>query len=297
MKYAINENNVNQKYYCINCNRAVKLVIAKNKNNYFRHIKTKKIKINQTQRHIDAKRKIAKDFESIGYVCKFEYAINGNSQRIDVFVSGYKRKYAVEFQNSEISDEKLAERITGYFEYDFKNIWILSMNYYSKNITPRQLKFINYSTKWNYYLLFLDVRTKRYILFHHIKQVGINLKITYTVKVFSDFFELLSTKKLYINKMRTNTQTPDEVLKRKCYSYQIDLSETWEKLENIIIEFPPIFCEDFISAMIDFENSNSIKNIIKIPPMIKINTHLTNELLSGCYRIFEKYCNLFLIKF
>lgn len=255
------------------------------------------MKVNQTQRHIDAKKKIAKDFGSIGYVCEFEHTINDNSQRIDVFASGYKIEYAVEFQNSEINDEKLAERITGYFEYGLKNLWILSMNYYSKNITSRQLKFINYSNKWNYYLLFLDIKTKRYILFHHIKQVGINLRITYTIKKFSDFSELLSIKKLYINKKRVNIQSPSEVLKKKCYLYQIDLNKTWKQLENRLIEFPPIFRKDLISLMIDFKNNDSIENIIKIPPMIKTNTHLTNELLSGCYQILEKYCNLFLIEF
>ncbi|MDO1605158.1 competence protein CoiA family protein [Lactobacillus sp. YT155] len=281
--YAKLENNQTREYFCVDCHQQVKLIITKNNHKYFKHAKVIKISNNETQLHQRAKTILKQEFEKINYNVELE-KITQFDQRIDLLAANRSRKIAVEFQNSPISNRNLEERILGYQENGYQNFWLLSLNYYQKKLSNRQLKFLNYHHDWHWYVLFFDVRRRHYILIYDIYFYGWTNNQSYRRAYFMNLAELRkfspteSTREIIIEK------NPDENFKRFCYQKQFN----YLKQKNQSIKLPPVLKYDLVKTLFLYQNQKCLEGLITIPALIKIKPQIREFLYSEVERIISR---------
>ncbi|MGR3741492.1 competence protein CoiA family protein [Companilactobacillus sp. DQM5] len=227
-------------------------------------------KSNETNIHRIGKNILKQDFEINGYITTSEIYIENNKQRIDVFAKKSTRKLALEFQNSPINKEILNDRIAGYNKGGYQSIWFLSQGYLTK-LSNRQLKFLNYSTSWKWYLIFLNTNIHKYTLLFDINFVGPCLNIYYKKRNFNNLIEIIQFKELkqpFIHEKNINFIK----IRQYCYEHNISYEN---KLNEI--KMPPIFKHNLIQTLVEFEKFG-VDKVVEIPAQIKINPQLVSKL-------------------
>lgn len=281
--YAKLETSQTKEYFCVDCHQKMKLIVTKNNHRYFKHTKINKISNNETQLHQRAKVLLKQEFEKMNYNVELE-KVTQFDQRIDLLASNYSRKIAIEFQNSPISNENLEERVLGYEENGYQNFWLLSLNYYQKKLCQRQLRFLNYHHDWHWYVIFFDVKKRRYILIYDIYFYGWTNNQIYRRAYFTSLNELRnfspreSIREVIIEKI------PDENFKKFCYQKQFN----YLKCKDLLIKLPPVLKYDLVKTLYLYQQQENLEELITISPLIKIKPQIREFLYSEVERIISR---------
>lgn len=150
------------------------------------------------------------------------------------------------------------------------------MNYFSKKLTNRQLKFLNYHPLWKWYLLFCDAKKQRYLLVYEIEFFGVMNSQRYKVEFFSDLEQLrhFSPKK---NKyFKIITKNFSDSFKKYCYSKKI----SYTPLTELQINLPPIMKNNLVWTLLNYQRNQNIDELCNIPVCIQIKPQLVASTMT-----------------
>lgn len=130
-----------QSFFCPQCKEPVKLKVGEMKVPHFAHLAKnhceRMFSEGESAQHLQGKEQLYKLFQRLQLQVELESYIQELAQRPDLLVTDKRgRQFAIEFQCSVISPERLRERTNGYLSRNITPIWIF--------ITPSQ-KIDDYS--------------------------------------------------------------------------------------------------------------------------------------------------------
>jgi competence protein CoiA len=131
--------NRDRKYYCPSCRNAVHFKKGSVMRPHFAHYKSEACDFfseGETAEHIQGKFDLLEWFKKEGFPIEMEAYIPALQQRPDLLVA---KRYAVEFQCSQIPIAKVAERTEGYLKAGYEIVWILGEQFeHKKQLTAFQ---------------------------------------------------------------------------------------------------------------------------------------------------------------
>ncbi|ANZ57991.1 hypothetical protein BGL34_02360 [Fructilactobacillus lindneri] len=141
----------------------------------------------ETEQHLQGKSYLFNDLITFEKGVQVEKYLKPIKQRPDILI----KNLAIEFQCSPITNQRLRERIEGYYQIGMVSFWILGSAYLQKRVNSMAvLRFMRYKESVGFYLVFLKVTQKRYLLRYQIHQI--DNQIYYSEKLFSNWQELLN---------------------------------------------------------------------------------------------------------
>lgn len=140
----------------------------------------------ETREHLTGKRQLFEFFNPIFKDVKIEKYLSQINQWPDLIF----KNTAIEFQCSPISVKRLKERISGYAKLGIKSWWILGSHYYKRRLRPGYLaRFINYSKRLGFFILFWHVHINGLEIHYQIREVS--GRLNYKKRLFFKYQELV----------------------------------------------------------------------------------------------------------
>ncbi|RHW39862.1 hypothetical protein D1B33_03145 [Lysinibacillus yapensis] len=116
------------KFYCPQCKEPLVFKIGTFKTPHFAHLSTNhcenQFSEGETEQHLKGKEQLYHFLKSLGLQAELEAYLPTIKQRPDILINAQERRYAIEFQCSPISFERLNERNIGYNKDSIAPIWI-----------------------------------------------------------------------------------------------------------------------------------------------------------------------------
>jgi len=133
----LKEQRAKQSFFCPQCREPVKLKIGEMKIPHFAHLAKshceRMFSEGESEQHLQGKEQLYKMFLRMNLQVELESYIVELAQRPDLLVTDkHGQKFAIEFQCSAISPERLRERTNGYLSKNITPIWLF--------VTPSQYK-------------------------------------------------------------------------------------------------------------------------------------------------------------
>lgn len=172
-------------YQCPACHAPVHLRRGRVRQSYFAHERLADCRTfseGETSEHLLGKRQLSEWLQKQDNEVMLEQSLKVIHQRPDLLVN---KQTAVEFQCSPIDLQRFSERVAGYREHDFHQIWLLGQPYWPKPrlSLSKVAKFIRWGGKTGAYLLFWHTQRRQLIVLHHLGEVAL-LPITYSQQSF-----------------------------------------------------------------------------------------------------------------
>lgn len=162
-------------YFCPSCREQVILKRGTRMMAHFAHrpnSNCRPFSESESQNHLTGKWQLAAYFGS--YHVELEPYIQLLAQRPDLLVKRDEHIMAVEYQCSPISADKLLQRNQGYHSYGLEVTWILGEGYLQTITSVRHAeKWLQYSAKLGWYLIFWETRQQCLIVWHHLTSDGL----------------------------------------------------------------------------------------------------------------------------
>ncbi|GAX01819.1 competence protein CoiA [Secundilactobacillus silagei] len=161
-------------YFCPSCQEQVTLKRGTRMVAHFAHRPhsvCRPFSESESQAHLTGKWQLA-DYFGTDYV-ELEPYLQALAQRPDLLLKRAGRNLAIEYQCSVIPVSRLQQRNLGYSEFGLEVLWILGADYLQKIKTVRQAeKWLRYSDKLGWYLIFWETRQQGLIIWHHLTMDG-----------------------------------------------------------------------------------------------------------------------------
>ncbi|GAX05541.1 competence protein CoiA [Secundilactobacillus pentosiphilus] len=162
-------------YFCPSCREQVILKRGTRMMAHFAHrpnSNCRPFSESESQKHLTGKWQLAAYFGRKHV--ELEPYLQLLAQRPDLLVKREAHQLAVEYQCSPISAGKLRQRNQGYHAYGLEVIWILGEAYLQTITSVRHAeKWLQYSDKLGWYLIFWETRQQCLIVWHHLTIDGL----------------------------------------------------------------------------------------------------------------------------
>ena len=120
------QNIMKKTFYCPQCHEPLIIKNGLVKKIHFAHKASNcLLTVNESEAHLLAKEQLFKFFENRNISVEMEHVIHSTNQRSDLFFKISNICFAIEFQHSTISFEKMKERIENYQKETIKQIWLV----------------------------------------------------------------------------------------------------------------------------------------------------------------------------
>lgn len=172
-----------EKIYCPCCGS---LLVLKNGSHMRPHFAHKSFSAcasfseGETEEHLSGKSLIADWCETSGISYELEAYLPDLQQRPDVLLEG---KYAIEFQCSFLSPERMQERTKNYQRYGYQVFWLLGRRFFLRDkLANFHQLFLNRNPRLGFFLWELDVKAFTLRLIYHIERLVLLPDIFYSQK-------------------------------------------------------------------------------------------------------------------
>ncbi|BDR59017.1 competence protein CoiA [Xylocopilactobacillus apicola] len=160
-------------FFCPNCQKPLKICCGSQTRPYFRHL-FKAVSNNESEIHERGKDLLGIVWQENGFEIEKEKIVitADEERRVDLFVCP---SLAIEFQCSPLSVGLLRKRNNFYRRKGWQSLWFLGPAYLKgKCFGKNALKFLQYNQRLGFYLLFLEVETRKIQIYHHIRKYDWN---------------------------------------------------------------------------------------------------------------------------
>lgn len=179
---------INRKFYCLQCREKVQLKVGEIRTPHFAHIAKNKCEQmfteGESERHLQGKLQLYKMFQHLKLQVELEPYLKELAQRPDLLVYDQQgRRFAIEFQCSPISLERLRERTNGYLSSQITPIWLFHtplkkinnrFHVQRKTISPTLQQMIRGNDELGRYIITYDPQHEQFIYFSNLLHVQDN---------------------------------------------------------------------------------------------------------------------------